>query len=141
MAKTETAAAVIGVLAGLWDFVGVTGWFPSLKDVGVQPLCAGYGGAAVCTPQGFMLLLLSPVLVIYSLVCSVGLKRVSYSYGILAALVTALVALDSLDGIAAPGVLLALGLTGMTSVLSLVAVKRQSSLPEQANPMNLPVFG
>jgi hypothetical protein len=141
LARTETAAAVFGTSAGVWDFVGVTGWFPPLRDVGVPPLCVGYGRAAVCTPQGFMLLLLAPVLVIYSLVCLVGLKRVSYSYGILAALVTALVALDSLDATAGPGVLLALSLTGMTFVLSMVAVRRQSKLPEQANPMNLPVFG
>jgi len=88
-----------------------------------------------------MLLLLAPVLVIYSLVCFVGLTRVSYSYGLLAALVTALVALDSLDAIAGPGVLLALVLTGMTFVSSVVAVRRRPKLTEQANPMNLPVFG
>jgi len=83
---------------------------------------------------------MSIALVLDSFVALVGPKAVFYVSALLSALLAGSEWFGSGSDAKAVNVL-AIAMAGATLVLSLVAARYQQEIPEQAHPMNLPVFG
>jgi hypothetical protein len=85
------------------------------------------------------LLLLGVVLLIDAVVCVYGARFAFYGSLVISFLV---IVVDSVVGSPQSGPqLLVLSLSLLTILTSIIALRSQSGISEQANPMNLPVFG
>jgi hypothetical protein len=128
MVRLRTVAALVGVLDGLWAVGGA--YFDGVGNAGCTP-----GG---CGPSPF-LIGLGALVLLSSVVCFFGPKLVFYSTAILSILLFGLILGSSnLNDLGADG---ALVLTALAFVTSVLATRRSTEVSEQANPMNLPVFG
>ncbi len=123
MVGITNSAAGAGVLTGL---LMVGAWFS-----GLAPLRSFWVTLA---------LVMSIALVLDSFVALVGPKAVFYVSALLSALLAGSEWFCSGSDATAVNVL-AIAMAGATLVLSLVAARYQQEIPEQAHPMNLPVFG
>ena len=85
------------------------------------------------------MLALSAVLVLDSLVCLVGPRKVFYSSALLSALLAVSVFFSS--SFEEVVMYATLGLLGVELVASIVAARWETKVSEQSHPMNLPVFG
>ena len=133
MVRIGTAAAAFGVLTGLWTIA-------AFYLDGVAHTCPSTGcpqtGPAL---WGIVVLALSAVLVVDSLVCFVGPRRVFYASALLSAVLAVSVFLSSsFEDVV---VYATLGLLGVSFVVSVVAARWETKVSEQSHPMNLPVFG
>jgi hypothetical protein len=132
MALLRRVAAAVGVLAGAWAVV--LSW-----GVGPSEVCPA-GGCPFPVLQG-LVPVLGVLLILDSLVCFVGLRSAFQVGGALAAVIAA-IALAYWAGQTGGGywaVLVVLSLASL--ILDLLAQRPSRQLREQANPMNLPVFG
>ncbi len=123
MVKLTTVSAGFGVLTGVWTAV------------------ASYTARSSVPTLGFNFALsLAILLVIDSLLCLVGPRRIFYTSAFLSAILVAVFVLGSAANATAV-VLITLGMAGVTFVLSILAARSEPKVSEQSNPMNLPVFG
>ncbi|MDG6983731.1 MAG: hypothetical protein JRN28_04200 [Nitrososphaerota archaeon] len=132
MALVQRAATAANLVAGLWAVAVAWGFGPAYA-------CPS-GGCPVPFLQGA-----DPVvgilLVLDALVCFVGLRSAFVVGGVLSAVVAAATALDWSGG-AGLGAWAGLVVLSLASVvLDFLAFRHRGQLGEQANPMNLPVFG
>ena len=85
------------------------------------------------------LLLAGVLFFIDALVCLYGVRQAFYGGAVLS---VAVIILDLLLGTPfAAGWLVVIVLSVVTLGLDIVAIRTRSKMPEQGNPMNLPVFG
>ncbi len=120
MNKGKTAASTIALLAGL---------------------LSAYAGYSSSAPEGNALVLtgLGVVLAADSLACFYGIR---YAFGAGAVVAAAFAVLASVAWSSLSIVqIAALILSIVTIVSGVLAFRASSKLPEQGNPMNLPVFG
>ena len=132
MVNIRTVAASVGMVAGGWTLLG--SYFG-----GIGRAC---GGQALCVPTpppNLYVVGIAALLLLNSVVCMLGPSKLFYASAGLAILLAGSVFLQS--ALSDTTVLTALGLATLTAVLSLVAATRRTEVSEQANPMNLPVFG
>jgi hypothetical protein len=118
LARFESAAAWLGVVTGLWSFV------------------AAYSGEA--GNFGLLTLTVAVLLAIVSFFCMVGPKKAFYISAILALALAGSMLLGTGLNLTA---YLTLGLALVDFGVDVVAARREVGVSEQANPMNLPVFG
>ena len=132
MALVQRAATAVNLLVGLWA-IAVAWMF------GPAYACPS-GGCPVPILQGAVPIV-GIVLVLDALVCFVGLRSAFVAGGVLSAVVAAVTALDwsGQGGVGAWAGLVVLSLASV--VLDFLAFRHRGQLGEQANPMNLPVFG
>ncbi len=116
------AAACSGAIAGLIAVVASLG--------GAVPLRGGWSAIA---------LVLAVLLALDSLVAFLGPRRVFYSTAVLSAALAAFEAGGATEG--AVALVAVVALCALAVALCLLAAKREGRMPEQSNPMNLPVFG
>jgi hypothetical protein len=134
MSRAGRAAGLLDLLAGAWGAVFAY-TFPGRSSCPTSgcPIAAGVLQPAI--------LVLGLVLVVDGFVCLYGLRRGFY-LGVALSAVSAGLVLFEWAG-RNPG-LVAVGfvLVSLLAVIGdLVAIWKKSGLPEQGNPMNLPVFG
>ena len=131
MARLGTWAAFVGVVAGGWNV-----WAH-------YQVCTGLCPAWSPAPEGIygtVVLGLAIVLVLCSLTTLMAPSFVFYISSAICLLIDAVLALDY--SAIAPGPLyVTFILVTLSLVLSLISAVRKTSVSEQSNPMNLPVFG
>ncbi len=136
MARFATVAAALGLATGLWSaaavFLGVFGRTPNLCLAPGLIDCSRVTFAATAVEA------LGIVLVIDSLLCFVGPKKLFYTSAGISILMAAFAFVTPGDSLV---VAATLGLALVESALCLVAARREPSVSEQSHPMNLPVFG
>jgi hypothetical protein len=124
-------AAAFNGLAGAWAAASAWGLGPSY-------VCPS-GGCTVPVLQS-ALPLFGVALVVDALVCSIGVRSAFAVGAVLSVAVAAVSALGWGGQVGAvPASVTAVSL--VSAALDVLAVRRRSQLNEQANPMNLPVFG
>jgi hypothetical protein len=122
MVKIAALAAFAGALTGL---LAIGAWF-----YGLTPLHDSWVTLTQTT---------AALLIVDSFVAFLGPKRIFYSLAILSALLAGSEWFGTGSG--SMPVLLTVSAAGVTLVLAMVAARFESGVSEQANPMNLPVFG
>ncbi len=134
MARIATAAALVGVAAGFWNI------YEYLQVCrGATVICAAQQ-AAPPGIEGEAVLALAVLLILNSIATFIGPKALSYVSAALGLLIDSIVILNYSD--ISPGALyVTAGFVTLSMVLSLLAARRRTGVSEQANPMNLPVFG
>jgi hypothetical protein len=131
MARTGTAAAALGVAAGIWLLVGVTFGLVAPDRCGLD----------VCESNGLirtMVEVVSFVLVAGSVSSFFGPRKIFYLSAALSAVLAGLLLTTGVYGWVA---LATLGLLVIEILLGVVAARSESRVSEQSHPMNLPVFG
>jgi len=123
MIKITTLTTGIGMLTGLMT-VGVLFF-------GLTPLHQSWA---------MLTLALAGVLAVDSVIAYVGPKSIFYSSAVISALLVGSESIGS-GSSATAGTILAIGMAGVTMVLSVLAARFVPEVSEQSNPMNLPVFG
>jgi len=106
-----------------------------------------YGPASVCTPHACVAFLpqvllpyLGAIVIIVAAVSFLGLRSAFALGGALSAILAVAGALVAAKALSDAGVILVLLAAG-SAALSFWAFRHRDILSEQANPMNLPVFG
>jgi hypothetical protein len=135
LVRTATAAACLGVLAGLWN-------------VGEYFLACGRSSTQLCPAQrsapagleGTLVLVLAILLILVSLASFVGPSVILYASGVLGLAIDVIVILNY-SSIGPGSFYLTVALVTLSAALSLIAASRRTSVSEQSHPMNLPVFG
>lgn len=130
MTKVGVAAAGFGILTGTWSIAG--DYFHTFGYACYVQNCVHNSIADT------LVLSLSILLVIGSLLGLVGPRKVFYASALLSALLGVYVFVISVPTVFP---LTAVGLAGVTFVLSIVAARWETRVSEQSHPMNLPVFG
>ena len=123
--------AALGAFTAIWTIAGVYLSFL------VHRVCFG---DVNCAPSnsGWVVQSLAVVLLIVSAGCLVGPKSLFYVSALLSAVLSGTVYVQTdMTGVAVATMLLYLA----TLTLSVLAARRHTSMSEQSNPMNLPVFG
>ncbi len=134
MARIATAAALVGVVAGFWNVY--------------EYLQVCRGAAVSCSAQqaaptgiaGEAVLALAVLLILNSVATFIGPTALSYVSAALGALIDAIVILNYTD-ISTAAFYITAALVTLSVILSALAARRRTGVSEQANPMNLPVFG
>jgi hypothetical protein len=128
LVRIGTLAAGVGAFAGLWitliTYIG--------HSCPPSVFCALENAWGPYTP------ILSALLIVVSLACFVGPRQLFYGSAALALLIGVSIVLSSTDPFDS---IVALGLAAVAFVLALLAARHEGRVSEQANPMNLPVFG
>jgi len=132
--RLSTAAALVGVVAGLWD---IWGYFGVCR--GATSLCPSWQPAPTGT-EGTIVLGLAVVLVLISLATFIGPAALFFLTAVVGVAIDALVVINY-SSIAAGSFLITIILVTVSVVLSVVSATRKTSVSEQSHPMNLPVFG
>lgn len=135
MVRIGTAAAAMGMVAGVWNVA------ESLLS------CAG-GATSLCPAmstappglEGTITVVLAVLLVLDSLVCLIGPRIAFYSLALIALLIDLIVAINY-SSIAPYSLYVTLALVSLSLALGLVAARERTGVSEQSHPMNLPVFG
>ena len=134
MSRAGRAAGLLDLLAGVWGAVFAYA-FPAKSS------CSAGGcpiGAGVLQPT---ILVLGLALLVDGFVCLYGLRRGFYVGVPLSAVSAGLVLFEwagQNPGLVAVGFVL----VSLVAVIGdLIAIWKKSGLPEEGNPMNLPVFG
>ena len=134
MVKTGTIAAGVGVITALW-----TTWAHFQTCSGPLAGCPAWQTAPGGT-SGTILLVSALALLLVSLGTFVAPASAFFVSAALAILIGGVEAVNY--SAVAPGSLaVTMCLAAISAVLGLVAARRRTSVSEQANPMNLPVFG
>lgn len=134
MVKLGTVAAGTGALAGLWN-IWAHYQVCSGPLAGCPALQAAPGGE-----WGTILLVSAVALLLVSLGALFVPASAFYVAAALAVLIGAVEALDY-SAVATGDLAVTVCLSAVSAVLSLAAALRRTGVSEQANPMNLPVFG
>lgn len=119
MVKLATVAVALGIVAGSWVI-----------------LMLGFGSLTTWSP---VVLAVAVLLVLGSILSLVGPKKVFYGSALLSAAQAGVLSLES--NLTDFFTLVALGLSGGTFLLCILAARWETKVSEQSNPMNLPVFG
>jgi hypothetical protein len=125
----KTAAAVAGLLDGIWTTAAGAYWGMFFGISG-----GAHGG------ENIILLALGIVLLIDSLVCFTGVLEAFYASAVLALVVV----LGILSWGAHPesiGFIGSILLAAITIVMDAAGARRKTSFTEEDHPLNLPVFG
>lgn len=133
MIGIRTVAVSAGMLAGAWVFGG--SYFGGIG----RALCGGGPPCVRSASPNFYVVAIAVLLVLNSVVCFFGPRVLFYASGGLSILLAGSVFPSS--PLNDPVVWVAFGLAFATLVLSVLAARRMTEVSEQANPMNLPVFG
>lgn len=134
MTKFGTAAAVMGVIAGLWNL-----WAHFQVCSGPLALCPAVEAAPNGT-DGTIMLVLAVILFLVSLGTFVGPPALFYGSVALGLIIDAIELLNY-SSISPVDVYITLLLVTVSLGLGLVAARSRTSVSEQSHPMNLPVFG
>ena len=132
--RLSTAAAIVGVVAGLWD---IWEYFEVCR--GATSLCPSWQPAPTGT-EGTVVLGLAVILVLISLTTFIGPAMLFYLTAAVGVAIDALVAINYYS-IAVGSFLITVILVTVSVALSIVSAMRKTSVSEQSHPMNLPVFG
>lgn len=131
MGLTARGATALFFVTGVW--AAVASW--------------GFGASSMCPAAGCPIPVLQEavpfmgvVLVLVSAVSIIGLRFTFMLGGALSALVAA-ITLYNWAGQSSNAFALLAALSLLSLIFSLLALRSRGSLKEQANPMNLPVFG
>ena len=137
MGRLGTASAAIGAVVGLFCVVEY-----SLSCHGVTPLGSACSAEPIAPPgnDGIAFALLAVILVLASLGTYVGPRALFYISALVGAFIDLVEALNysSIDTewLGATALVVTVSV-----ILSILAARQRSGVSEQANPMNLPVFG
>ncbi|MDE1858585.1 MAG: hypothetical protein KGI26_05940 [Thaumarchaeota archaeon] len=132
MVLVQRAATAVNLLVGLWAVVAAWGLGPAYA-------CPS-GGCTVPILQEAVPIA-GVLLILDALVCFVGLRSAFVAGGVLSAVVAAFTAFNW-SGQGSVGIWAGLLVLSLASVvLDFLAFRHRGQLGEQANPMNLPVFG
>ena len=133
--RLSTAAALVGVVAGvcnIWEYFQVcrslmcpAGAFPPAVPTGVS---------------GTVVLGLAVVLVLFSLAEFLAPPTLFYISAVIAAAIDVIEVLNY-SSIGTGSFVITFILVTLSVALSIVSATRKTGVSEQANPMNLPVFG
>jgi hypothetical protein len=134
LVRLSTGAALVGVVAGLWNI-----WEYFQVCRGVTSLCPSWQPAPTGT-EGTVVLGLAVVLVLVSLATFIGPAVLFYLSAVAGAAIDALVVINY-SSIAEGSFLVTVILVTISVVLGVVSAMRKTSVSEQSHPMNLPVFG
>jgi len=131
LVRFSTLAAAFGALVAVWTIVGTY----------LSVLPARACGEIACTSlgnSGWVVESLAVALLVVSAVCFVGPKSLFYLSSLFSAVLGGTVyGLTDFTTIVA----ITLLLYAAVLVLGVLAARREASMSEQGNPMNLPVFG
>ncbi len=135
--KVGTIAGVLGAIVGVWTALGSTILNSDLYGARCNPT------ACAALPSQFLVFLLGAfgvILAIDSVLALVGPRIAFYGEAVVAAIVAFLffLAQAAMNQPAFWGSFL---VSILTLALAVVAGRKKSGISEQANPMNLPVFG
>ncbi len=135
--KVGTIAGVLGVIVGVWTALGATVLNSDLYGARCNP--------TTCTalPSPFLIFLLGAfgvILAIDSILALVGPRIALYGEAVVAAIVALLFFLVQ-AAMNQPAFWGSFLLSILALALAVAAGRKKSGISEQANPMNLPVFG
>jgi hypothetical protein len=134
MVRVGTIAAAVGVLTGL---LNVVEYLQACR--GVTSLCPALSTAPPGL-DGTITLGLAVLLILNSLACFIGPRRIFYGITVLGLAIDLVVGVNS-SAIAPGSLYLTLGLATLAAVLGVMAARQRTGVSEQSHPMNLPVFG
>ncbi|MDG6949716.1 MAG: hypothetical protein JRM77_07715 [Nitrososphaerota archaeon] len=132
MALAPRASAAFNFLTGMWVAIAGWGFGPSL-------LCPR-SGCPIPALQGAVPVL-GVILVLDALVCYIGFRSAFMVGGALSAIVAAIALYNWAGHYGGEAWTSLVVLSLMSLVFDLLALRPREQLKEQANPMNLPVFG
>jgi len=134
LARLGTAAALVGVVAGLWNI-----WAHFQVCNGLNGVCPAQQ-AAPTGGEGSIVLALAVVLVVVSLATYVGPAVLFYVSAAVSLIIDAIEVLNY-SSIGPGNAYVTVILVTLSLGLSVAAARHRTAVSEQANPMNLPVFG
>ena len=134
MSKLSTSAGLLGMATGIWALA------LSFLDGAIHSCPAGGCPAQGVSLSGILVVALGVALAFNSAVSFFWHKGVLYMTSLLSVLLATAVVLNS-GAYDRSGLWVCVAIAAVSAAVNLVAARAGTGMAEQANPMNLPVFG